>query len=172
MCNLVICYDSPSSYRAYVQSKGRARMANSTYALLVESDKHSTLLASLNDYKNIERILHEYLIGKTIDRQMPTAQQLQRHFAAKINIAPFRTATGALLEEMSVRSLVNRYTMCLPVDMFSDADLAWTIGPKVGPLFTIRMRLPMQSCVKDTFTVSFFIYRPFCRIIVIRFTFL
>lgn len=129
-------------------------MANSTYALLVESDKHAALTSSLNDYQHIERILREYLIGKTIDRQMPNAFQLQRHFAHSTIIKPFRTPKGALLEEMSARSLVNRYTMTLPVDAFSDADLIWTIGTKVKELFMIHMRLPMQSCVKDTFTVS------------------
>lgn len=156
MCNLVVCYDAPTSYRSYVQSKGRARMANSTYALLIETDKQTALMSSLEDYKNIERLLRGYLIGKTIDRQMPSAGQLERHFATDCNIQPFRTAKGALLEGMSARSLTNRYTMTLPVDTFSDADSVWTIGPKVGELFTVHLRLPMQSCVKDTFTVSSF----------------
>lgn len=153
MCNLVICFDAPNSYRSYVQSKGRARMANSTYAVLVETTAHDELLGNLDEYQFIERLMRDYLVGKSIDRQLPDAFQLQRHFASGTRITPFRTAKGALLEELSARSLVNRYTMTLPVDTFSDADQIWTIGPAVDSLLTIDMRLPIQSCVKDTFRV-------------------
>lgn len=154
MCNLVICYDTPATYRSYVQSKGRARMANSTYALLTESQNYDKLLRSLDEFKKIERILRVFLIGKTVDRQMPDAHELRQHFSVHSSIEPFRTKKGALLEGLSAMGLVNRYAMSLPNDYFSKSKPFWTISPRVGMQVTIEIRLPMQSHIKNIFRVS------------------
>lgn len=36
-CNLVICYDNPKNFRSYVQTKGRARMRQSHYVIMISN---------------------------------------------------------------------------------------------------------------------------------------
>lgn len=38
-CNLVVMFDFPQNYRAYVQSRGRGRAEGAKYIMLVESRK-------------------------------------------------------------------------------------------------------------------------------------
>ena len=57
MCNLVISYDAPESYRSYIQSKGRARMATSTYGMMVSFNNSGKFYASLRKYQEIDTIL-------------------------------------------------------------------------------------------------------------------
>lgn len=59
MCNLVLSYDAPETFRSYVQSKGRARMANSTYAIMVLNSQINALEISLREYEQIDRILKD-----------------------------------------------------------------------------------------------------------------
>ena len=51
-CNLVIKFDFPTSYRSYIQSKGRARKAGSQYLLMVE-EGDVIKLASYTEYMNV-----------------------------------------------------------------------------------------------------------------------
>ena len=54
-CNLVIKFDFPTSYRSYIQSKGRARKAGSQYLLMVE-EGDGTKLASYEDYMKVYKM--------------------------------------------------------------------------------------------------------------------
>ena len=38
-CNLVVMFDFPQDYRAYIQSRGRGRAKDAKYVMLVESSK-------------------------------------------------------------------------------------------------------------------------------------
>ena len=49
-CNLVICFDKPSSPKAFIQRRGRARMSTSKLYLLVEDE----LDGSLRDWQTLE----------------------------------------------------------------------------------------------------------------------
>ena len=58
LCNIVIRYDFPSTFRSFIQSKGRARNANSFFLLMV--DENNELLnwkSLLSDYFKIEQLI-------------------------------------------------------------------------------------------------------------------
>lgn len=59
MCNLVISYDMPTSFRSYVQSKGRARVRDSSYVIFSSLEKYNGLLVKLREYHEIDlRLKH------------------------------------------------------------------------------------------------------------------
>lgn len=55
-CNLVIRFDPPENYRAYVQSKGRARVNDSLYVLMVNSKEKESFIDVLSDFKTVEEV--------------------------------------------------------------------------------------------------------------------
>jgi len=56
-CHLVIRFDLPQSYKAYVHSKARARARNSHFILMVEHEKVSSFLDDLAQFHGTEQIL-------------------------------------------------------------------------------------------------------------------
>lgn len=58
MCNSVIKFDFPKSYRSYVQSKGRARNANGTFYILLP-ESNSILQNKLKSYFDIHGVLNK-----------------------------------------------------------------------------------------------------------------
>ena len=54
-CNLVIKFDFPTTYRSYIQSKGRARAAGSSYILLLEQGD-SKKEQSYNEWMEVYRL--------------------------------------------------------------------------------------------------------------------
>ena len=56
-CHLVVRYDLPQSYRAYVHSKARARANKAHYVLMVESDRMDDFLVNLSHFHATEQIL-------------------------------------------------------------------------------------------------------------------
>lgn len=57
MCNSVIKFDYPETFASYEQSKGRARMKDSTYTVMLDSDKREKFLKKYLLYKEIEEEL-------------------------------------------------------------------------------------------------------------------
>lgn len=58
-CNLVIAYDTPKHYRQYVQTKGRARMANSEFIIMTPLGKTEGLQIKVSEWKNVNDILRK-----------------------------------------------------------------------------------------------------------------
>lgn len=56
-CNLVVMYDLPKTFRAYAQSKGRARMANSQYVMFAPIGGRGKLEQKLSEWKVVNDIL-------------------------------------------------------------------------------------------------------------------
>lgn len=56
-CNLVVSFDMPQTFRAYVQSKGRARMKNSTYAIMTPAGEIQKLTRKKTEWEQILAIL-------------------------------------------------------------------------------------------------------------------
>ena len=56
-CHLVVRYDLPQSYRAYVHSKARARARRAHYVLMVESKDVGQFLTDLSQFHATEQIL-------------------------------------------------------------------------------------------------------------------
>lgn len=58
-CNMVICYDVPKNFRAYVQSKGRARMKDSIYAIMASTNEIAGLERKKSEWDKISELLEE-----------------------------------------------------------------------------------------------------------------
>lgn len=59
MCNVVISYDNPTSFRSYAQSKGRARMATSKYVMMVPSVDYQKFCFKVQEFRQIAEILNK-----------------------------------------------------------------------------------------------------------------
>lgn len=67
VCNLVISFDTPPSFRSYVQSKGRARLPNSEYVMYVENTKYNEMLRKVDSWQKVDKTLKA--VGLLIHRK-------------------------------------------------------------------------------------------------------
>lgn len=161
-CNLVVSLDAPQTFRSYVQCMGRARMASSQYILFTSISDHSRQIIQLGEWREVQKRLRDYLIGRSHDRTGPLAEDVEREFQYS---QTYRTPTGALLEDMSAVQLLNRYAGTMPNDAFTVSAINWRkttvtggagdparqIGSATVPVrIAVSIRLPMQSKVKET----------------------
>ncbi|CAL4063247.1 unnamed protein product [Meganyctiphanes norvegica] len=148
-CNLVIRFDMPQNFRAYVQSRGRARAEVSYYILMCSNEEYEKRESEKKDYIEIERILQQ-LYG----RKEPTAEEVRHHFAESENIPPYIPygENGPKVTENSAVQLINRYCGTLPHDKFSNlfpeieeekTDKGIVIGITLP-----RVNAPLKSTVK------------------------
>ncbi|XP_064098364.1 endoribonuclease Dicer-like [Macrobrachium nipponense] len=122
-CNAVIRFDKPANYRAYVQSRGRARAVPSKYILMVEMRAHGSFINDLDVYREIEKTL----LTLCHNRDLPTAEEIQRHFDEDDVLPPYEPygPQGPKVTANSAISLVNHYIGKLPQDRFT------TLAPEV-----------------------------------------
>lgn len=77
MCNLVVMYDKPDTYRSYVQARGRARVNNSTYVVLVDDGSINDFLEKVKTWREVDKELKSQLLMKTLDREPPSEEEIQ-----------------------------------------------------------------------------------------------
>ncbi|XP_059607608.1 endoribonuclease Dcr-2 [Phlebotomus argentipes] len=149
-CNFVINYDMPHTFRAYVQRKGRARSASSIHLLMMEQSEKPKLLGQINKYHIIDAAMKRLLIGKCVDRDLPSAEEIDNDMRGDLKV--FTTPKGAKLTDTSAIALLNRYCTTLPQDGFTVAapDLQCEeLMIKGVKKYRISLTLPSQSPVKD-----------------------
>lgn len=56
-CNVVICYDTPETFRSYVQCKGRARMAKSQYVIMSPVGQSAKLENKMKEWMQVNETL-------------------------------------------------------------------------------------------------------------------
>nr|QXE98926.1 Dicer-2 [Aedes aegypti] len=148
MCNTVVKYDHPQTFASYQQSKGRARMKNSQYMVMLDNENRHIFLEKYRLYKSIEEELRRCLIGKTINRPDPLDADVHKELYNEI-IPPFFTAKGAKLDALSAIQLLNRYCMGMPRDAFTNTNVTWErIDLKDGRII-VEVLLPLQSTVRE-----------------------
>ncbi|MCP9259519.1 Endoribonuclease Dicer [Dirofilaria immitis] len=149
-CNVVIRFDRPTDYRAYVQSKGRARKDDASYFLLVEEYDREQCSCDLKDFLQIERMLLKRYQNvhnpsePVISPRMETVDDI---------IAPYIVeSTGAQVTLTTAISLVNRYCAKLPSDIFTrlvpqNTIVPETVGDRV--MYRAELLLPINSPIKE-----------------------
>lgn len=65
-CNNVIRFDFPQNFRAYIQSKGRARAKVSKYLILIDKKDAGKLYPDLEDYRILEKELQSICHGRNV----------------------------------------------------------------------------------------------------------
>ncbi|XP_058065464.1 endoribonuclease Dcr-2 [Anopheles bellator] len=149
MCNIVIMFNEPTSYSSYMQSKGRARMKDSNYVMMVMQENKDKFLQRLTLYHEIEKTLKGVLIGKTINRPPPLEQDVRKELLEADLVQPFLTPAGAKLDMLSAIQLLNRYSMGLPHDLFTDSQVVWERFDLPGQKICAAVQLPLQSTVRE-----------------------
>nr|XP_054928461.1 endoribonuclease Dcr-1-like isoform X3 [Dermacentor andersoni] len=147
-CNLVVRFDPPENFRAYVQSKGKAKAAGSRYFVLVPHDESGRFLGDLHDYRTTEQILLErsHVEDTTIDEEVDAAYADSLKPAYK----PLEAEDAPRVTMSTAIALVNRYCAKLPSDTFtrltpiSSMAEVETEGAE-ETLYSCSLRLPINS---------------------------
>ncbi|XP_055855641.1 endoribonuclease Dicer [Episyrphus balteatus] len=148
-CNYVISFDSIKTFSSYVQMKGRARSQDSTYAILCERLKQNEVAQQIQQYQKTDAILKNYLITRTIDREIPSESLTAEQF--KELVTPFKTRTGAILQAEATLMLLHRYCQKLPQDSFTNSQALWSIvlNEESPAKCVVSLQLPLQSTIKE-----------------------
>lgn len=136
MCNLVLMYDHPTTFRSYIQSKGRARTKDSNYIVLVPSSDVK-FLSKRDQYDAIDLRLKKILVDKTCDRALSELDIEKERLEVW---EPLITKHRALMNNISSVALLNQY-----VSRWGDMNRLWNrqdLGP--GKIVAI-VNLPRQS---------------------------
>ncbi|XP_055596421.1 endoribonuclease dcr-1 [Uranotaenia lowii] len=148
MCNTVIKFDKPKTFASYEQSKGRARMKNSNYCIMLNATDRREFLEKYTFYKQLEKELQTSLIGKTINRPDPLDSDVYEELNNE-SIPPFFTKKGAKLDALSAIQLLNRYCMTMPRDAFTNTNISWERKDLPSGKVLVQIMLPLQSTVRD-----------------------
>ena len=143
MCNLVIMFNKPDTFRTYVQTKGRARIRNSDYIVLLESHNVTKFLLKRELYDEVDKNIKKVLIGKTCDRML-NDEDIAKERLEVWN--PFITEKEhSVVNNISSVSLLNQY-----ISKYTNMNKIWT-----------RIDLPSQKVIAIlTLPRSTKIYEP------------
>lgn len=148
MCNLVVMYDQPETYRSYVQARGRARVNNSKYIVLTPNDKINEFQKKVIVWREVDKELKKQLYLKTLDREPPPRESIRKE--QEEVWPPFVTPTaGSILTASNCVSLLNHYAMRMPSDRFTNINIFWRRIDHEDGQVTAAVQLPTQSIIKQ-----------------------
>lgn len=99
MCNLVVAFEAPITFRSYVQARGRARDDKSHYVVLIEDIEKAKFEQKVVKWRGIDARMKKLLHLKTIDRKAPSEEGMQREHVDLWE--PFKTPIGSVLNSMN-----------------------------------------------------------------------
>jgi endoribonuclease Dicer len=147
-CNLVVMFDYPTTFRAYIQSKGRARSKDSDYIVLISSGKADIFLSKRNLYDEIDKKMKRVLIGKTCDRQL-SQEEIDKEREEEWE--PFITEKKALVNNISSIALLNRY-----VSRYGNTNKLFERRDYGPGRIKALLKLPPKCGIKQTIESDFF----------------
>ncbi|XP_065211451.1 endoribonuclease Dicer-like [Planococcus citri] len=136
-CNAVFMYDFPKTFRSYVQSKGRARRADSSYVLLMDEEDEKSF-KSIDDYQDLEKKLENAVASFDIS-----------HEFYDNNDEVYTTVNGAILIKTQAISIINRYCSSLSQDIFTDLTPLWWQNDERQDGCICKLQFPMNAAIKD-----------------------
>ncbi|KAL2821630.1 hypothetical protein BJX63DRAFT_442975 [Aspergillus granulosus] len=151
-CNLVVRFNLFNTMIQYVQSRGRARQANSTYASLIEryNLEHEERITQVRDAENIMQLFCEslpedrILKGSDLTPNSSPSDEVERAYTIK--------SSGARLTYHSALAVLARYASSLQYEGDVSAQVTYVILP-VNNTFVCEVILPERSPIR-TFTGS------------------
>uniref|UniRef100_A0A915BN58 Dicer-1 n=3 Tax=Parascaris univalens TaxID=6257 RepID=A0A915BN58_PARUN len=154
-CNVVIRFDRPTDYRAYIQSKGRARKEGASYYILIEHSDRANCSSDLKDFFQIEQmLLKRYRTAHNPPDGMPLCSEQE----VDAKVAPYVVeSTGARVTMSSAISLVNRYCAKLPSDIFTrlvPQNRIIPVSVNGSILYKAELLLPINSPLKNGITLT------------------
>uniref|UniRef100_A0A2H8TDA5 Endoribonuclease Dicer n=1 Tax=Melanaphis sacchari TaxID=742174 RepID=A0A2H8TDA5_9HEMI len=134
-CNYVIRYDSPKNFPSYVQSKGRARSANSKFIVMVPNQLKFQKTQS--EYNKMEEEISKILVENDIDDENNDENMSE----------VFKTERATLTHDAAI-SIINRYCFSLPQDRFTNLSPEWYMAQNNNKFKKYKLRLPINSIIK------------------------
>ncbi|KAF2368450.1 Helicase C-terminal [Trinorchestia longiramus] len=142
-CNFVVRFDEPMNFRAFVQSKGRARAVNSMYVLMVSPS--SKLRNEMDEYHNLEASFKKVCR----DRALPLPEEILESFSDDL-LPPYmpQGLNGPRITSASSLTVIYQYCDKLPHDHFT--SLAPEISVKEivdndSLSYVASLKLPLSS---------------------------
>lgn len=148
MCNLVIMFDHPTTFRAYVQSKGRARVRDSSYIVMVENAQAESFLRKRDKYSELDLKMKKILLTKACDGEVDQ-EDIDKE---QVEIwEPYFTQKKAVVNNLSAVALLNRF-----VSPYANANRLWAKhdvgGGKVLAILTLPACLGFKApIISDAF---------------------
>lgn len=141
MCNLVIMFDHPTSFRAYVQTKGRARVRDSNYIVMLENAQVESFLKKRDEYNNLDLKMKKILLTKVCDGEI-NQEDIDKEQVELWD--PYFTQNRAVVNNLSSVALLNRF-----VSPYANANRLWKKhdvgGNKVVAILTLPSCLGIDS---------------------------
>lgn len=106
MCNLVIMFDQPTTFRCYIQSKGRARVRDSNYIVLVKDQDAERFVSQRDSYDRLDLAMKKILLTKACDSEI-NPDDIEKEQAEMWE--PFFTIERAVVNNLSAVALLNRF---------------------------------------------------------------
>ncbi|CAO3657285.1 unnamed protein product [Mucor hiemalis] len=158
-CNFVIRFDFFYTLIAYIQSRGRARRADSKYILLVEENNasHAGKIDEFRDLecemKNFCRLLPE---DRNVANKFAISQSINYNFDEDsdsddedyLGSAIFIPETGASLTKQNAIPLIHRYCSSLPSDSFCVLKPIFEIS-STGEGYVCKLTLPSNAAIQE-----------------------
>lgn len=117
-CNVVIRYDFPQTYRAYVQSRGRARQRPAKFTFFLKKSEIDEKEGLLKSFHDIEMLLREYASDLS---PREVAEEDDDELDYNTLIPPLEVeGTGAKITATSAIQRLNFYCSQLPKDEYTD----------------------------------------------------
>ncbi|KAH0777655.1 hypothetical protein KY290_009066 [Solanum tuberosum] len=143
-CNLVIRFDPSSTVCSFIQSRGRARMQNSDFLLMVRDGDDPTLTRMQNYMASGEIMRQESLRHASIPCS-PLDDELYDEPCYKVE------STGAVVTLSSSSSLLYFYCSRLPSDGYFKPNPRCVIDKETG---TCTLQLPKSSPLQRVISVQ------------------
>ena len=147
-CNVVIRYDFPPTYRAYVQSRGRARKLPAKFIFFVSESLVNKNKCTLENFKDIELLLRNYATDQSPKNIKNEKDDDKIDY--NVLIPPLEViGTGARVTATSAIQRLNFYCSQLPKDEYTETlPTDETIKIHDG-LFQTKILLPKLCPVKQ-----------------------
>ncbi|KAG2416478.1 hypothetical protein HFD88_007693 [Aspergillus terreus] len=147
-CNLVVRFDLYKTLIQYVQSRGRARHADSTYASMIEKDNadHESILVQVNDAEKIMQSFCQLLPEDRIlyGNDDDTDAVLNREEWEEPYTLP---STAARLTHHSAITVLARYASSLQYENDTSAQVTYVVLP-VNDAYVCEVILPEKSPIR------------------------
>ncbi|KAF1002409.1 endoribonuclease Dicer homolog 2-like isoform X2 [Apium graveolens] len=141
-CNLVVRFDPSATVCSFIQSRGRARMQNSEFLLLVKSDDNSSLVR-VENYLSSGQVMRQESLRHAAVPCQPLDTEIYNEVFYRVD------STGAIVTLSSSISLIYFYCSRLPSDGYfkpfprcavdKESEKCTLYFPKSCPLPTVTV---------------------------------
>ncbi|XP_027768905.1 endoribonuclease Dicer homolog 2-like [Solanum pennellii] len=143
-CNLVIRFDPSATVCSYIQSRGRARMQNSDFLLMVKSGDESTL-ARMQNFMASGEMMRQESLRHASEPCSPLVDEMYDEPCYKVE------STGAIVTLSSSVSLLYFYCSRLPSDGYFKSNPRCVIDKESR---TCTLQLPKSCPLQRIITVQ------------------